>query len=56
MVEQDMKDEETAIKLYKQIIDKARAENDETTNRLFREIMQEEEDHHDTFSTLLEEI
>jgi bacterioferritin len=56
MVEQDMKDEETAIKLYKQIIDKARAENDETTNRLFREILEEEEDHHDTFSTLLEEI
>ena len=56
MVEQDMKDEVTAINLYKQIVDKARAENDETTNRLFREIMQEEEDHHDTFSTLLEEI
>jgi bacterioferritin len=56
MVEQDMKDEETAINLYRQIVEKARAEKDETTNRLFREILQEEEDHHDTFSTLLEEI
>lgn len=56
MIEQDMKDEENAIKLYKQIIEKARKEGDETTNRLFREIMQQEEDHHDTFSTLDEEI
>jgi bacterioferritin len=56
MVEQDIKDEETAIKLYRQIIDRARKENDETTNRLFREIMQQEEDHHDTFTTLDEEI
>lgn len=56
MIERDMKDEETAIKLYKQIIDKARAENDETTNRLFREITQQEEDHHDTFTTLDEAL
>ena len=56
MIEQDIKDEENAIKLYKTIIDKARKENDETTNRLFREIMQQEEDHHDTFTTLDEEI
>jgi bacterioferritin len=56
MIEQDMKDEENAIKLYKTIIEKARKENDETTNRLFREIMQQEEDHHDTFTTLDEEF
>jgi len=56
MVEQDARDEETAIKLYQQIITKARAENDETTNRLFREILEDEEDHHDTFTTLLEEL
>jgi len=56
MIEQNMKDEENAIKLYKQIIERARKEGDETTNRLFREIMQQEEDHHDTFSTLDEEI
>jgi bacterioferritin len=56
MIEQDIKDEENAIKLYKQIIERARKEGDETTNRLFREIMQQEEDHHDTFTTLDEEI
>jgi bacterioferritin len=56
MIEQNIKDEENAIKLYKQIIEKARKEGDETTNRLFREIMQQEEDHHDTFTTLYEEL
>lgn len=56
MIERDVKDEESAIKLYRTIIEKARKEGDETTNRLFREIMQQEEDHHDTFTTLLEEI
>jgi bacterioferritin len=56
MLEQDKKDEEDAIVLYKKIIEVARKEGDEVTNRLFREILSEEEDHHDTFTTLLEEI
>ncbi len=56
MIEQDAKNEEGAIKLYQEIITTARKEGDETTNRLFREILQDEEDHHDTFTTLLEEI
>jgi len=56
MVAQDVKDEEGAIKLYKEIIDVARAEEDEVTNRLFRAILADEEGHHDTFTTLLEEI
>jgi len=56
MIEQDAKDEEAAIKLYQQIVTKARAENDETTNRIFREILEDEEEHHDTFTTLLEEL
>ncbi len=56
MIKQDVKAEEGAIKLYKQIVEVARKEGDETTNRLFREILQQEEDHHDTFTTLLEEI
>ena len=56
MIEQDAKDEEGAIKLYKQVIELARSEGDETTNRLFREILEQEEDHHDTFTSLLEEI
>jgi len=56
MIEQDRKDEEGAIKLYKKIIEKARKEGDETTHRLFRQILADEEEHHDTFSSLLEEI
>ena len=56
MIGRDVKDEENAIKLYKQIVEMARKEGDETTNRLFREILQQEEDHHDTFTTLLEDL
>jgi bacterioferritin len=56
MVEQDIKDEANAIKLYKGIVEMARKEGDETTNRLFREILQQEEDHHDTLTTLAEGI
>ncbi len=56
MIEQDVKDEEKAVILYKKIIEKARAENDETTNHLFRDILEQEEDHHDTFTTLLEDL
>ena len=56
MIEQDIKDEANAITLYKQIIELARKENDETTNHLFRDILEQEEDHHDTFTTLAEEI
>ena len=56
MLKQDAKDEENAIKMYKDIAAVARAEGDETTNRIFREILEQEEDHHDTFSTLLEDL
>lgn len=56
MIEQDAKDEQGAITLYKQIVEVARNEGDETTNRLFRQILEDEEDHHDTFTSLLEEI
>jgi bacterioferritin len=56
MIERDVEDELNAITLYKQIVDMARKEADETTNRLFREILQQEEDHHDTFTTLLEDL
>jgi len=56
MITQNKKDEENAIKLYKQIIQVAGKEGDETTKQLFRNILSEEEDHHDTFATLLEEI
>jgi bacterioferritin len=56
MLEQDKKDEEGAIVLYKKIIEVSRKDGDEVTNHLFREILSDEEGHHDTFSTLLEEI
>jgi bacterioferritin len=56
MIEQDAKDEEVAILLYQKIIAKARAENDETTQELFRDILADEEEHHDTFISLLEDI
>ena len=56
MIEKDKKDEEEAMQLYKQVIELARKEGDETTNRIFREILEDEEEHHDTFTSLLEEI
>ena len=56
MIEQDMKDEEIAVHMYKDVIQLAMKEGDETTAQLFREILAEEEDHHDTFESLLEEV
>jgi bacterioferritin len=56
MIAQDVKDEKNAIDMYKDIIDVARKENDETTAFLFMEILKDEEDHHDTFTTLLEQV
>jgi bacterioferritin len=56
MIKRDIKDEENAIKLYRQIIEQARKEEDETTVRLFRSILSDEEEHHDTFTTLFEDI
>jgi len=55
-LEADVKAEEEALVLYRQIIELARKEKDETTNRLFRQILADEEDHHDTFTTLLEKF
>ncbi|UCD71609.1 MAG: hypothetical protein JSW70_01060 [Syntrophobacterales bacterium] len=56
MIAQDKKDEEGAIQLYKQIIEVTKKEGDETTRRLFEKILSDEEEHHDTFTGLLEEI
>ena len=55
MLVTDVKDEETAITMYKKIIEVARNQGDETTAFLFEGILSSEEDHHDTFTTLLEE-
>jgi bacterioferritin len=53
MLEFDAKAEEEAIDLYKSIIKQAQSEGDTTTRLLFEQILAEEEDHHDTFTTLL---
>lgn len=54
MIGKDKKDEESAIELYKKIIKKAKDKEDSTTARLFRKILEDEEEHHDTFTGLLE--
>ena len=56
MITQDVTDEKKAIDMYKGIIKMAREESDETTAFLFMEILKDEEDHHDTFTTLLEQV
>ncbi len=56
MLETDRKDEETAIAMYRKIIDAARKQGDETTKLLFQEILSEEEEHHDLFTSLLDEV
>lgn len=56
MISQDVKDEENAIVMYKKIIAKAREENDLATAFMFEDILKQEEDHHDTFSTLMEDL
>jgi len=56
MVAQDVKDEKKAIDMYKEIIAMAQKEGDVTTAFLFMEILKDEEDHHDTFTTLLEQV
>lgn len=53
MLQANVKAEEEAITLYKQIIAQAASEKDETTRLLFEEILSDEEKHHDTFTTLL---
>ena len=54
MLQTDVKAEEEAIALYKLTIKVADREGDTTTRRLFEEILGEEEEHHDTFTRLLE--
>jgi len=56
MIARDVKDEANAIKMYNTIIAVARKEGDEVTNLMFRHILQDEEEHHDLFTSLLEEI
>jgi bacterioferritin len=53
MLKADKKAEEEAISMYKEIIKIAREEDDETTQKLFQGILADEEEHHDTFTSLL---
>ena len=54
MLERDVADEEGALVLYRAILAKAGDEDDIVTQQLFRSILADEEEHHDTFSSLLE--
>jgi bacterioferritin len=55
-LELDAKAEEQAVVMYKGIIEQAHKEGDVTTAFLFKDILEEEEDHHDLFTTMLEEV
>lgn len=55
MLKIDKKAEEEAIDLYREIIALADKEGDLATGKLFRDILAAEEDHHNTFITLLGE-
>jgi bacterioferritin len=54
MLRTDAKAEEEAIALYRQIINVSNDEDDITTRRVLEEILGDEEEHHDTFTNLLE--
>ena len=53
MLQMDVKAEEAAIALYRQIIKVADAEGDITTRKLIEDILGDEEGHHDTFTNIL---
>ena len=54
MLERDKADEEGALVLYREIVKKAGDEGDIVTKQLFKDILADEEEHHDTFTSLLE--
>jgi len=56
MINRDIKDEANAIKLYKTIIETARKEGDDVTHLMFRHILEDEEEHHDFFTSIAEEM
>ncbi len=55
-LELDVKAEEEAVVMYRQIIELAAKEGDVTTAFMFKEILESEEEHHDLFTTMLEEV
>jgi bacterioferritin len=54
MIERDVADEEGALVLYRQIVARSGDDGDIVTQELFKGILADEEDHHDTFTSLLE--
>jgi bacterioferritin len=55
-LELDTKAEVEAVEMYRRIIQLATKEGDVTTAFIFKEILEDEEDHHDLFTTMLEEV
>ena len=55
-LELNTKAEVEAIEMYRQIIEMANKEKDVTTAFMFNEILEDEEEHHDLFTTMLEEV
>ena len=55
-LEFDTKAELEAIEMYREIIQLATKEGDVTTAFMFKEILEDEEEHHDLFTTMLEEV
>jgi bacterioferritin len=55
-LELDTKAEVEAIEMYRQIIEMAAKERDVTTAFMFKEILEDEEEHHDLFTTMSEEV
>ncbi len=54
MIDNDIKAEVEAMEMYKKIEDLADAEKDPTTRFIFESILEDEEDHHDFFTSLKE--
>ena len=55
-LELNTKAEVEAIEMYREIIELANKEKDVTTAFIFKEILEDEESHHDLFTTMLEEV
>ena len=55
MVKNDIEAEKGAIEMYRGIIEMANAEKDYTTAKLFVDILGEEEEHLDSFQSILED-
>jgi len=53
-LELDTKAEVEAIEMYQEIIELATKEKDITTTFMFKEILEDEEEHHDLFTTMLD--